>query len=97
MESTVNLLWLILLIVTVLVLPFLIHLLHRTWRASRNIERYFSEMKTAGLGVAGNTENVKALDDTITVASSILGVAGSINAHSETLKTTLAQRAENIN
>lgn len=96
MEETVNILWLILLIVTVLVLPFLIHLLHRTWRAAKNIERYFSEMKTAGLGVADNTEHIKALDDTITVASGILGVAGSINEHSNTLKTTLAQRAQNI-
>jgi hypothetical protein len=96
MEETVNLLWLILLIVTVLVLPFLIHLLHRTWRAARNIERYFSEMKTAGLGVADNTENIKALDNTIAVASGILGVAGSINSHSDTLKTTLAKRAENV-
>lgn len=97
MENTVNILWLILLIVTVLVLPFLIHLLHRTWRAARSIERYFSEMKTAGLGVAGNTEYIKALDDTIGVASGILGVAGSINDRSDTLKTTLAQRAENLN
>ena len=96
MEETVNILWLILLIVTVLVLPFLIHLLHRTWRASRNIERYFSEMKTAGLGVANNTEHITALDDTINVASGILGVAGSINEHSNNLKTTLAERAQNI-
>ncbi len=96
METTVNILWAILLIVTVLVLPFLIHLLHRTWRAAYSIERYFSEMKTAGLGVAGNTENIKALDDTIAVASGILGVAGSINDHADTLKTTLANRAKTI-
>lgn len=97
MEETVNILWLILLIVTVLVLPFLIHLLHRTWSASRSIERYFLEMKTAGFGVAGNTENIKALNDTITVASGILGVAGSINNNAETLKNALAERAKNLN
>jgi len=96
MEGTVDILWLILLIVTVLVLPILIHLLHRTWKAARSIERYFFEMKIAGLGIAANTENIKALDDTISVASGILGVAGSINEHSNTLKTTLANRAENI-
>jgi len=96
METTVQILWLILLIVTVLVLPFLIHLLHRTWRAARSIERYFSEMKTAGLGVAGNTERISALDDTIGVASGILDVAGSIDANTNTLKITLAKRAENI-
>lgn len=93
----VNILWLVLLIVTVLVLPYLIHLLHKTWLASKSIERYFKEMKEAGIGVAGNTEHVKALDDTIGVASGILGVAGSINEHSDTLKTTLAARAEQIN
>lgn len=96
MESTVNTLWLILLIVTVLVLPILIHLLHRTWKAARNIERYFLEMKEAGFGVAANTEHITALDNTITVASGILNVAGSINTNAETLKNTLAKRAENI-
>jgi len=96
MEATVNILWLILLIVTVLILPFLIHLLHRTWKAARSIQRYFKEMKEAGFGVAGNTEHIKALDDTITVASGILGVAGSINDRSDTLKTTLATRASHL-
>lgn len=92
--EVVNILWLILLIVTVLVLPYLIHLLHKTWRAARSIERYFKEMKEAGIGVANNTEHVKALNDTIGVASGILEVAGSINERADTLKTTLATRAE---
>ncbi|SDB33923.1 hypothetical protein SAMN03097699_0787 [Flavobacteriaceae bacterium MAR_2010_188] len=96
MEATVNILWLILLIVTVLVLPFLIHLLNRTWKAARSIERYFLEMKAAGIGVANNTGYIEALDDTIKVASGILGVAGSINSRSETLKSTLAKRAEDL-
>lgn len=93
----VNILWLVLLIVTVLVLPYLIHLLNKTWLASKSIERYFKEMKEAGIGVAGNTEHVKALDDTIGVASGILKVAGSINENADTLKTALATRAEKIN
>lgn len=95
--DTVNILWLVLLIVTVLVLPYLIHLLHKTWQAAKSIERYFKEMKEAGMGVAGNTEHVKALNDTIGVASGILEVAGSINERADTLKTTLASRAEKIN
>ena len=41
--------------------------------AARSIERYFKEMKEAGIGVANNTEHIKALDDTIGVASGILG------------------------
>lgn len=92
--EVVNILWLILLIVTVLVLPYLIHLLHKTWQAARSIERYFKEMKEAGIGVANNTEHVKDLNDTIGVASGILEVAGSINERADTLKTTLATRAK---
>lgn len=92
----VQILWLILLIVTVLVLPYLIHLLNRTLQAARSIERYFKEMKAAGLGVADNTEHIRALNDTIGVASGILEVAGSINEHSTTLKTTLGDRAEKL-
>lgn len=95
--EAVNILWLILLVVTVLVLPYLIYLLHKTWQASSSIERYFKEMKEAGIGIAGNTEHVTALDDTIGVASGILGVAGSINERADTLKTALASRAEQIN
>ena len=92
--EVVNILWLILLVVTVLVLPYLIHLLHKTWQAARSIERYFKEMKEAGIGIADNTEHVKALNATIGVASGILEVAGSINERADTLKTTLATRAE---
>lgn len=92
--EVVNTLWLILLIVTVLILPYLVHLLHKTWSSARSIERYFKEMKEAGLGVANNTEHVKSLNDTIGVASGILEVAGSINERADTLKTTLATRAE---
>jgi len=54
-------------------------------------------MKEAGIGIAGNTEHVTALDDTIGVASGILGVAGSINERADTLKSALASRAEQIN
>lgn len=97
MPQAVFVLWTILLVVTVLLLPFIIHLLHKTWKASRSIERYFKEMLEAGLGVAGNTEHIKALDDTISVASGILGVAGDINQHAETIKDTLAGKAAKLN
>ncbi|MDB4539445.1 hypothetical protein OAG16_02680 [Saprospiraceae bacterium] len=97
MPQAVFVLWTILLVVTVLLLPFIVHLLHKTWKASRSIERYFKEMLEAGLGVAGNTEHIKALDDTISVASGILGVAGDINQHAETIKDTLAGKAAKLN
>ncbi len=87
-------LWIILLVVTVLVLPFIVSLLHKVFLASRNIQRYFKEMLDAGVGIAGNTEHIKALNDTIKVASGILGVAGKINEHSATLSGALKSRAE---
>lgn len=87
-------LWIILLVVTVLVLPFIVSLLNKVLRASRNIERYFHEMLNAGVGIAGNTEHIKALNDTIKVASGMLDVAGKINEHSSTLGGALKSRAE---
>lgn len=92
--ETVNILWVILLVVTVLVLPFVIHLLHRTWRAAKSIEKYFSEMKTAGVGVANNTENISGLNETIEVSTTILKVATNIDTHASTLKTALAERSQ---
>jgi len=97
MPELVYILWTILLVVTVLVLPYLVYLLHRTWVAARSIERYFDEMLEAGLGIAGNTEHIKALNDTISVASGMLDVAGNINKHAETIKDTLGGRAANLN
>lgn len=97
MPQAVFTLWTILLVVTVLLLPFIVGLLHKTWKAATNIERYFAEMLEAGLGVAGNTEHIKALDDTISVASAMLGVAGNINEHAETIKDTLAAKAAKMN
>lgn len=92
----VNILWIILLVVAVILIPFVVRLLHKVYKGAKNIDRYFADMLTAGLGVAGNTENIKALDDTIGVASGILEVAGDINTHAETLAGALAQRAESL-
>ncbi len=97
MSQAVIVLWTILLIVTVLLLPLIISLLHRTWVASKNIERYFKEMLEAGLGIAGNTEHIKALDDTIKVAGGMLEVAGEIDANANTIKGALADRAAKLN
>ena len=91
--STVEILWIILLVVAVLVLGPIIRLLHKTWIAARHIERYLNEMKEAGLGIAGYTEHIKALNGTIEVAVEILQTADSINSNSETIEVTLAARA----
>tara|TARA_B100000780_G_scaffold156103_1_gene109176 strand:- start:4734 stop:5027 length:294 start_codon:yes stop_codon:yes gene_type:complete len=96
MEHIVNILWFILLLVTVLVLPILIHLLHRTWKAAKYIQQYFYEMKIAGKGIVEGTNHIGALNDTINVATGILNTAGSINKSSETLKVTLGGRAAKI-
>ena len=97
MSQIVLILWTILLVVTVLLLPLIVSLLHRTWVASRNIERYFKEMLEAGLGIADNTDHISALDDTISVASGILDVAGQIDQNANTMKTALADRAAKLN
>lgn len=90
----VYVIWALLLVLAILVvLPLTVFLLYRTLRAARSIERYFAEMLAAGAGIAENTNHIKALEETIQVATTILSVAGSINDHSETIKTTLAARA----
>ncbi|MFQ5651238.1 MAG: hypothetical protein ACE5IY_14970 [bacterium] len=96
MPQAVYIIWAVLLVVVVLSLPVVVILLHRTLRASRNIARYFEEMKIAGLGIARNTGNIKALEETIQTASTILSVAGDIDKHSNTIKTTLAARADEL-
>lgn len=95
--NAVQILWMILLIVAVVLLPLIIRLLHRTLTAAKSIERYLKEMKEAGLGIAGNTEHIKALNSTIDVAGEILGSAGEINKNAETIKVTLAGRAAKFN
>ena len=90
--------WAITLAIVVLVIvPLAIYLLHRTLTAARSIERYFAEMAEAGVGIAANTSHVKALEDTISIATKILSVAGNIDSHSDTIKTTLAGRAASLN
>lgn len=86
--------WGITLAVAVLVvLPLTVYLLQRTLNAARSIERYLAEMRDAGVGIAANTNHIKALDDTIAVATQILNTAGSIKGHAATIETTLASRA----
>ncbi|MFQ5707580.1 MAG: hypothetical protein ACE5HO_09045 [bacterium] len=93
MPQAVYILWAILLVVVVLALPFVVMLLHRTFRATRSIARYFDEMETAGFGIAEHTGNIKALEDTIRIATAILNTAGDIDTHAHTIETTLAARA----
>ena len=50
-----------------------------------------------GLGIAGNTDHISALDDTISVASGMLDVAGQIDGNANTIKTALGDRAAKLN
>ena len=92
--TAVHIIWAAtLLIVIVVIVPLAILLLHRTLRAAISIRRYLDEMLAAGVGVAGNTASIKALDDTLGVAGAMLQVAGDIKSHSGTIATVLAARA----
>ena len=96
--SAVFWIWGVVLALAVLViLPIVVILLHRILLAARQIELYFAEMAAAGVGIAENTSHVKALENTISVATAILGVAGNIVSHSGTVRTTLADRASRFN
>jgi hypothetical protein len=97
MPEIVYILWIVVLAVAVLLLPFIIRLLHKTLIAAKNIERYLKDMKEAGLGIAANTGHITALNSTIGVATDILDSAGKINTNAETIKLTMADRAAKFN
>ncbi len=82
-----------LLLVVGLVVPTVLGLVYRLIRAARNIEQYSKSSLQAGLGIAGNTANITALNDTIQVAGQILDVAKSIDTHTEAIEKLLIGRA----
>lgn len=59
-------------IVTFVVVPLALYLLHRTLLAAQAIERYTREALEAGAGIASNTAAIAALEETIQAASSLL-------------------------
>ena len=85
--------WIGLIITLVVFVPMSVYLLHRTWIAARSIQRYAAEALTAAAGIAGNTKYIPALNDTISVAGSMLAAAGGIVTKLDTAATVLAQRA----
>jgi len=89
----VYILWWVLLIVAVfVVLPVVVYMLHRALNAARGIEYQFARTLEAGLGIAGNTANIVALEDTITVAGGILETAAEIEQHAATIESALGAR-----
>lgn len=87
-------LWRIGLIVTLVVfVPLAVYLLHSLRHAARSIQIYARDSLAAAGGIAGNTQNIAALDSTIQVASEMVGVAGSVAKKLDTIADVLAARA----
>lgn len=84
--------WTMVIVAVVLIVPLAVYLLHRLWRAARSIERYTAETLTAGLGIAGHTAAISALDQTVTLGGELGAAAASIRQHSAAIETTLAGR-----
>ena len=84
---------LLLLLIVVVIVPLATGLLRRALAAARKIEAYLADMLTAGLGVAGNTAAVPALDRTIELAIAMRPVAEGIEAKTGAVAGLLARRA----
>ena len=85
--------WATLIVAVVVVLPLAVYLLHRTLMAARQIERYAALALEGGVGIAGNTENIAALEGTITTATGILETARSIEEHTGIIEEVFEARA----
>lgn len=83
-----------LLLIALVIVPLAIALLQRTLTAARSIEGYLAEMRQAGMGIAGNTAAIPALDQTIETAGAMAGAAGSLEERSRTIAGILAERAK---
>lgn len=86
--------WATLIVAVVVVLPLAVYLLHRALMAARQIERYAALALEGGVGIAANTQNIAALEGTITTATGILETARSIEEHTGTIEEALASQAE---
>lgn len=92
----VYVLWIIGLVLVVLMVPIAVYWLHRLLQAALHIKRYTAEMLTAGLGIAGNTQQIAALENTIQVATGILNTADAINEHTAAIENLLSSRAASM-
>lgn len=84
--------WVTLIVAVVVVLPLAVYLLHRTLGAARQIERYAARALEAGVGIAGNTENVSALEGTISTATGILETTRSIEKRAGAIEEVFEAR-----
>ena len=70
-------------IITFVVVPLALYLLHRTLTAARSIERYARESLTAGVGIANNTAAIPALEQTLTTAGSLIEATKLLKARAD--------------
>jgi hypothetical protein len=84
--------WVGLILTLVVFVPLAVYSLHRTWRSARSIQRYAAEALQAAAGIERNTRNVRVLDDTIAIASDMLGVAGGVERKLDTVASVLEER-----
>ena len=91
----VMVLWDVLLIVVIaVVVPIVLYRVAGLVLAARAIRTHFETTLAAAAGIAANTApTTPALDQTIEVAGSILGVAANLDAHSAAIEGLLTQRA----
>ncbi len=85
--------WTGLILTLAVFVPLAVYYLHRTFMAALSIRRYAADTLAAAAGIAGNTQHIVALDDTIGVASQILGTAGSVAGKLGTIADVLEERA----
>src|SRR5215212_10100578 len=91
MNKGVAAIWWGMLIATVLgVVPLVVGYLTRARQAAERIEQYTAEILAAGVGVAQNTANVAALQDTIAVAPQLVAGAESLAHHAAQIEAALA-------
>ena len=81
-------------IVALIIVPVALSLLGRALTAARNIEGYFHDMLEAGVEIAGHTEAISALNDTIATAAAMKLVAEGIEAKTGVVAGMLSKRAE---
>lgn len=88
--------WVGLLLTLLVFVPLSVALLHRLWRTAQSIQIYAREALTAAAGIAGNTAQIGALDETIGIAGGILTAASSIEQKLNGATAALARRAERL-
>jgi len=82
--------------VALVIVPLVVSYLGRALAAARAIERYLADMLEAGVQIAGHTDSIPALDQTIEAAVAMKPVATGIESKTSAVAVLLAQRAKKV-